>query len=72
LNNKIEGEFPYDGIIRIRFMGLFSASSNEQAPLNYHFDNHCKITIFIRYSQEKTQQSFVVSAESFVRRIIYT
>jgi len=72
LNNKIEGEFPYDGIIRIRFMGLFSASSNEQAPLNYHFDNHCKITILVRYSQEKTQQSFVVSAESFVRRITYT
>ena len=34
-------------------MGLFSASSTEQAPLNYHSDNCCKYTIIEWNSQEK-------------------
>lgn len=59
---KNKGEFPYGGIIRIRSMGMISASPNEQAPLSSHSGNLCKGNEFLSYLQtgkEKTGSVFL-------------
>ena len=52
LRKKYKGVSSYAGIIRIRSMGIISASPNRQAPLSFHSENRCKSNTFLSNCQK--------------------